>query len=177
MAKLIQQSTDVYFIEEKIFTINNSEIDYLKSKLMSSSKGRVRINLHPNSTDLLHEMMIVLSPKAYIRPHKHPKKSEAFHLVYGAVDIVLFNALGNISKVIPLAANDRSRPFYYRMSEPTFHTLIVRSEILVVHEITNGPFIDGETIYAEFSPKEGSGEEVAKWRADLLQHVLTRKET
>jgi cupin fold WbuC family metalloprotein len=171
MGKLIQKSSDVYFVEEKIFSIDHVEIDYLRSKLMSSSKGRVRINLHPQSSDLLHEMMIVLSPDAYIRPHKHPNKSEAFHLVYGSVDIVLFNAAGNILKVIPLAANDRSRAFYYRMSEPTFHTLIVRSDILVVHEITNGPFIDGETIYAEFAPKEGKDDDIRQWRTDLQKQV------
>ena len=176
MNKLIQQSTDVYCIEEKIFSINHDDLDLLRTKLSSSTKGRVRINLHPKNSDLLHEMMIVLSPNSYIRPHKHPEKSEAFHLVYGKVDVVIFNQSGEILKIIPLAANDPSRGFYYRMSESTFHTLLVRSDILIVHEITNGPFIAGETIYAEFAPKEEEYHKVMEWQNKLNYKVLSWSE-
>ncbi|MEI6470732.1 MAG: WbuC family cupin fold metalloprotein [Betaproteobacteria bacterium] len=177
MRKLTQKTSDVYSVEENIFSIGAAEIDFLKSKLSNSSKGRVRINLHPKNSDLLHEMIIILSPDSYIRPHKHPKKSEAFHLIYGAVDVVLFDSVGNISKVIPLAANDHSKPFYYRMSEPTLHTLIVRSDLLVVHEITNGPFIEGATIYAEFAPLDTEVEEVRKWMNNLHLKLLESKKS
>ena len=42
--------------------------------------------------------------------------------------------------IVPLGQPGSGRPFYYRMSKPFFHTLIIRSELLIVHEITNGPF-------------------------------------
>ena len=45
------------------------------------------------------------------------------------------------------------KTFYYRLSEPIFHTLIIRSEILVFHEITQGPFLREQTEFAEWAPE------------------------
>jgi cupin fold WbuC family metalloprotein len=122
---------------------------------MQSPKGRARINAHPSADDALHEMLIAIRPESYIRPHKHPGKSEAFHIIEGAVDIVVLDDLGEICEVVPLA-KDGSGAFYYRMSRPRFHTLLIKSDILVVHEITNGPFVPGATVFAPFAPEEGT---------------------
>ena len=140
-----------------IACIGHEEIDYLRSKLAGNAKGRVRINLHPDNADTLHEMFIAIRPDSYIRPHKHPHKSEAFHIVYGEVDIVIFEDDGSIQKVIRLAAGNSSKAFYYRMSKPHFHTLIIKSDLLVVHEITNGPFVKDGTVFGCFAPAEEAG--------------------
>ena len=169
--KFIQSSRDVFFVKDPIFSINHKDIDILRLKLNTSEKGRARINLHSGNEDSLHEMIIVISPASYIRPHKHPNKSEAFHIIYGAVDIVLFKECGEIFQVISLAANDLSKPFYYRMSEAKLHTLIVRSDVLVVHEITNGPFIKGQTVYAHFAPQEGDLVRIEEWENNLSRAV------
>jgi len=171
--KFIKVKPDLYLLNEKILSINYDDIEFLKKQVSNSDKGRVRINLHPNSEDLLHEMIIAISPNSYIRPHIHENKSESFHIIYGDVDIVIFDELGNITDVLELSANNIQKPFYYRMSVPKFHTLIVRSDLLVVHEITNGPFIENQTIYSNFSPNPNVGDNlrVNEWRAGLLKSV------
>lgn len=151
---LIKKAIGVYMAPGPIATIGREEIDYLRIELTSNVKGRVRINLHPDNADTLHEMFIAIRPDSYIRPHKHPQKSEAFHIVYGEVDVVLFNDDGDIEQIVPLAAGSTSKAFYYRMSRPFFHTLMIKSDLLLVHEITNGPFTGDGTMYAEFSPAE-----------------------
>jgi cupin fold WbuC family metalloprotein len=110
--------------------------------------------MHQGPCALLHEMFIALLPSSYVQPHKHPDKVESFHVVFGSVDVVVFDDSGDVIDVIELGMGDQRRSIYYRMSEPFYHTLIIRSDILIVHEITNGPFEEGKTDYAYFAPSE-----------------------
>lgn len=169
---LIKKTADVYVALGPIASIGQAEIEYLCSELVANAKGRVRINLHPDSADTLHEMFIAIRSDSYIRPHKHPKKSEAFHVVHGEVDIVVFEDDGSIAQIVKLAARNDTSPFYYRMSKPFFHTLIIRSEVLIVHEITNGPFVKDGTTFAEFAPSEDSSIEIiGDWQKELSARV------
>ncbi|KQZ01909.1 hypothetical protein ASD45_14400 [Pseudolabrys sp. Root1462] len=168
---LEQKSPEVFVAKGPIASIGGEEIELLKSTLANAPKGRVRINLHPNSDDRLHEMFIALRNDSYIRPHKHPTKSEAFHLVYGAVDIVIFEDDGQIRKVVKLGAGDAQRAFYYRMSEPFFHTLVIRSDILVIHEITNGPFDASGTVFASFAPDDTDRDAATAFRFALAKRI------
>ncbi len=166
---LIRQSPDVYLAPGPICALGPEDVALIKTAAMESPKGRARINAHPSADDALHEMVIAIRSDSYIRPHKHPGKSEAFHLIEGSVDIVVLDDGGEISEVVPLASNG-SGAFYYRMSRPHFHTLLIRSDILVVHEITNGPFLPGATVFATFAPEEGDGA-VARYIAELDRRV------
>ncbi|MBV9563762.1 MAG: WbuC family cupin fold metalloprotein, partial [Bradyrhizobium sp.] len=86
-------------------------------------------------------------------------------------DIVIFDDDGEIDRVVGLSAPDRGRPFYYRLSQPIFHTLIVRSDILIVHEITNGPFRPAATSFADFAPDDSDAAKVDAYQAELLRRV------
>jgi cupin fold WbuC family metalloprotein len=174
---LIQVSPEVFLAEGPIATIGNADIELLRAAVRKTPKRRVRINAHPGSTDELHEMMIAIEPGSYIRPHKHPAKSESFHIIEGQVDIVVFDEAGDIDRVVSLAAKDDRRPFYYRMSAPHFHTLIIRSDLLVVHETTNGPFLPTGTVYAPFAPAEDDLAAAAAFQANLVQRVAALQET
>jgi cupin fold WbuC family metalloprotein len=162
---LIRQSPEVYLAEGPVCSLGPEEVAFIKTAALQSPKGRARINAHPDSHDALHEMVIALRSDSYIRPHKHPGKSEAFHVIEGAVDIVILDDVGAITKVVSLTSGG-SGAFYYRMSKPHFHTLLIRSDILVVHEITNGPFVLGATVFASFAPEEGDAT-TAQYMADL----------
>lgn len=165
---LIKKSSDVFLALGPIASIGNEEINYLRNELKGNPKGRVRINLHPDNSDTLHEMFIAIRPDSYIRPHKHLHKSEAFHIVFGEVDIVIFEDNGSIRQVVSLAMGHSDKAFYYRMSKPFFHTLIIKSNLLVVHEITNGPFIKDGTTFANFAPPEDAGMKAIKtWQKNL----------
>jgi cupin fold WbuC family metalloprotein len=168
---LVQKSPEVYLAAGPISVIGRPEISILEKALATSLRGRVRINVHPGSDDPLHEMFIAISARSYIHPHKHKTKSEAFHLVYGAVDVVVLDDAGEIMQLVPLAADGTSGSFYYRMSAPLFHTLMIKSDFLVVHEITNGPFQQGETVMADFAPLEANRNAAAAYQSELAQRV------
>jgi len=169
--RLIKKSPEVFLAEGPITAIGAAEIDVIKSALAPSPKGRVRINAHLNDDDPLHEMFIAFLPGSYLQPHMHPSKTESFHLVHGAVDIVVFEEDGRLRQVVPLGAGDPSKAFYYRMSKPFFHTLLIRSDLLVIHEITNGPFNPSETVYAPFAPPASDTAAAAAYQAALTKRV------
>lgn len=170
--QLIRKSAEVYSAPGPIASIGAQEVEFLRREAAVSPRGRVRINFHPDNADSLHEMIIAIRPDSYIRPHKHPGKSEAFHMVHGEVDIVVFDDDGGVREVVPLAAGVGGKAFYYRMSKPYFHTLLVRSDILVVHEITNGPFVKDGTVFGAFAPAEDAGlGAIDAWLAELSDRV------
>jgi cupin fold WbuC family metalloprotein len=167
---LTQKSPELFIADGPIATIGADEIAMLREAAGRAPKKRARINAHPHGGDALHEMIIAIDRSSYIRPHKHPGKSEAFHIVEGAVDIVVFDDTGEIIRIVPLAAKglaDGPSAFYYRMSEPFFHTLIIRSDLLVVHEITNGPFRPEATMFADFAPPDSDTAAAARYQGDL----------
>jgi cupin fold WbuC family metalloprotein len=168
---LVRKSPEVFLTEGPIATIGPEDIARLRATVRETPKRRARINAHPGHDDALHEMIIAIEPASYIRPHRHPGKSEAFHVIEGEVDIVVFRDDGAIDQIVQLGEKGGSRPFYYRMSEPRFHTLVIRSEILIVHEITNGPFLPDGTIYAAFAPGDDDPAAAAAYQADLRERV------
>ena len=174
---LVQKSPEVFLAEGPICEVGAAEIDILKAAVKASAKGRARINAHPDGEDALHEMIIAIDASSYIRPHKHPGKSEAFHIIEGEVDIVVFKDNGEIDCVVPLGAPGSGRSFYYRMSKPFFHTLVIRSNVLIVHEITNGPFRPEATVYADFAPEDSESQNTAAYQVDLVRRVAALQGT
>ena len=87
------------------------------------------------------------------------------------VDVVFFNDHGNINKVIKMGGYPSGKPFFLRMEEPIFHTLIIRSDLVVFHETTNGPFDRSKTIFAEWAPNENDLNAIPPFIEDLNSQV------
>jgi cupin fold WbuC family metalloprotein len=126
---------------------------------------------HGGPEDRLHEMLIVHERSAYVRPHRHPGKTESTHIIEGLVDVVVFDDDGRIASVIRMGDYASGRTFYYRMAAPVFHTLIIRSDVLVFHETTNGPFDRRDTVFAPWAPQDGDVNAVSTFMADLDDRV------
>jgi hypothetical protein len=62
------------------------------------------------------------------------------------------------------------------MSNAFFHTLIIRSDVLVVHEITNGPFRPTATVFADFAPEDSDVAKAAAYQAELVRRVAARED-
>lgn len=143
---------EVFIASEDIVRLGSRQIGFIKECAIKNLRGRARICAHKESTDLLHEMLIAIRSDSYIRPHRHENKVESFHLVEGSADIVILNDDGEIMDVIGLSPDEH---FYYRLDLPYYHTLLINSPVLVIHEITNGPFDRTQNDFAAFSPPEG----------------------
>lgn len=145
---------EVFIALDPIVKVGQEELGFLKQQAADNQRKRARICAHKTNDDALHEMLIAISAKSYIHPHKHLGKSESFHIVDGIVDVVVFDDGGEIREIIELGDARSGRNFYYRLSESAFHTLLIRTDFLVVHEVTNGPFSRDKTVLADFAPVE-----------------------
>ncbi len=172
MIELDRISDEIYVTRSAVVSLGDAEIEFLKAQAVSSPKGRARICAHRSSDDSLHEMLIVLSRESYVQPHKHLGKSESFHIIEGEVDVAIFDDVGQISDVVSLGAMGTGRKFFYRLSDSRFHTLLIHSDMLVMHEVTNGPFIKGQSINASFSPSDGNPEETKIYMKNIAREVL-----
>lgn len=167
MNKWIQINSEVYSATSEIVSVNAADINYLKDKVSKTPNKRVRICVHKNSEDKLHEMLIVINKGSYVRPHKHLNKGESFHMIEGMLDVIIFNDDGSIREIIPLGYPGSGRNLFYRLSAPYFHTIVLRTDWVVFHETTNGPFVKNETIYAPWSPEISEIEAVSVFMKKL----------
>jgi len=167
-----QLSDEVYAATSPIVGVNYNDIKLLKEKITTCKNNRIRICAHQVSADNLHEMLIVITKGSYIRPHKHMNKSESFHIIEGLLDVVIFDDEGKIKKIIEMGSPTSGKNFFYRLSDSHFHTLILKSDLVVFHETTNGPFQKEDTIYASWSPVSGDKELEQKFMSDLENRVI-----
>ncbi len=171
--RLKRLNPEVAIAEEKIVKIARSDVTELAQAASTSHLGRSRICAHKEATDSLHEMIIALRRESYIRPHKHFGKSESFHIVQGEVDIIVFDDAGEIYDVIELGEFGSSRNFYYRLADPLFHTLLIRTEQVIFHETTNGPFRKEDAVFAPWSPEESDTRAAEVFMRQLNERVAS----
>ena len=145
---------EVLYPAEQIVKVDRQDIALLKEQASHNPRQRIRLCAHRDVDDTLHEMLIIHAKNTYVRPHKHLGKSESFHVIEGGVDVVILDETGNVAEVIQMGDYSSGREFYYRISDPLYHTLLIRSEVLVFHETTHGPFKRSDMAFAPWAPEE-----------------------
>ena len=161
----------IYQSNLEIVKISEHDINFIKEVAKTTPRKRARICAHQSNQHALHEMMIAICADSYIHPHRHIGKSESFHVIEGEVDVVVMSDNGGIKEVVELGDSKSNRNFYYRLSNAYFHTLIIKSDLLVVHEVTNGPFLPTETELASFAPQESESEAANEYMSSLMKQV------
>ena len=66
------------------------------------------------------------------------------------MDVILFDDEGSIERVISMGDLKWGKRFYYRLSKAIYHMLIIRTNFLVFHEATEGPFLREKTVFPEW---------------------------
>ena len=157
MISVRSESAEVLYPVEDIITVTAKDLQELKRLALLNPRQRVRLCAHRSPSDSQHEMFIVHTRDCYVRPHKHLGKVESMTILEGEVDIVLFHEDGIIRKTISMGSQNSGKAFYQRLPDEICHMLIIRSEFLVFHEITEGPFVRGNTVFPEWAPAEQGG--------------------
>src|SRR2546430_2225313 len=131
-------SAEVLVADTPIVTLTRDDVAELKARASRNARRRIRVCAHRSVDDAVHEMLIVMMRGCYIRPHKHVGKSESFHVVEGAVDVVVFDEEGSVTKVLPLGDYASGGEFYYRSDIALYHTVLIRSADAVLHQTPPG---------------------------------------
>jgi cupin fold WbuC family metalloprotein len=132
--------------------LSQDELDLLKAIARANASGRARINAHASLDADVQEMLIAFVGGSYVRPHRHRRKRESFHVVEGKLDALTFDANGEITNRTALGPYGSGLPFYFRSESNDWHCFLVRSEIAIVHETTQGPFSPGESEFPAWAP-------------------------
>ena len=145
---------EVLYSSDDILFVGAADIANLKSIADKNARKRIRLCAHPDEGNSLHEMLIALDGENYIRPHRHLAKSESFHVIEGIATVLIFDDAGTPVKRIKLGPYSSGLPFYFRLDQAVFHSVIVESDVFIFHETTNGPFNRADTEFAPWSPGE-----------------------
>lgn len=171
MIKVRRENVEVLYPDEDFSVVSSGDIEELKRLAVLNPRRRIRLCAHRTPSDKLQEMFIVHMRGCYVRPHKHLNKVEAMAVIEGAADVVLFNEDGSIRDVFPVGGVGSGKVFYQRLDQPTYHTLLIRSEFFVFHEITEGPFIRENTTFPDWAPAD-EGEASLRYINGIEQQII-----
>lgn len=160
-------SAVTYFPGQSIIEITPLLLAQVKKMAVHEPLRRARLCLHNEPGDRLHEMIIAFCRDSYVRPHRHINKSESFHVVEGELDVVFFDDTGQVTRRVAMGTVGSDRVFVYRLACNLWHTIVFRTNVVVVHETTNGPFSPEESQIAPWSPDPADREAVAKFMNKL----------
>ena len=133
MSTVIRNTQDTIYIDRK-------KLEELKILAQKDPNKRARICLHKDDGEMIQEMIIAFCKDSYIRPHRHIDKSESYHIIEGRIEIIFYNDNGiEIDKVV-LSDKIDEHPFLFRISNSAWHTVVPKSDFVIIHEVTKGPF-------------------------------------
>ncbi len=164
--------TESYFSTTEMVAVNTDLIKYLTTQLSKNDQSSIRISLHKDAQATFHQMIIAHRKGHYYRPHKHLKKVEAYHLISGAIQVVIYDDQGHVDKSVRVAAPGEEMraevPFIYRIGANHWHCVIPLTEIVVFHEAKEGPFIaEEDSLYPPWAP-DGKNREIAMQYIDKI---------
>jgi cupin fold WbuC family metalloprotein len=141
----LKKITDnVFKYEDSLSVLNPQMIEHIKYIAHTHPMQRARINFHHSDEALVHEMIIAMTNGTIVEPHQHLNKCESFHLMEGTVRIGFINEDGIIMNIVELS---KDKTEYYRLNTPDYHIVVPISEMVVIHEVTNGPFLKEENTF------------------------------
>lgn len=166
-----QVSGEVFHAVAGVVTFDAKDLRDLEALAQHTPRHRARYCAHSDPASALQEMLIVHPKGAYVRPHKHLGKAESTLVISGEVLYLVFDDEGRVSNHYRMAPAPDGRPFFVRVAENTFHTLIILSDWLTFIEGTTGPFDRAQTVFAPWSPADSDIEGARGYIQDLIATV------
>lgn len=137
-------NSDVFFLKKRE-VINKKNITDLISIGLQKKKD-LKICMHSNVNQKLHNMINFLYKKICYFPHSH-NSDEIYQFVKGDLKIFIFN---NNCKIVDTLYLSNWQPII-RVLKNTFHVTIPVKNFSVFHEIKEGPFQKRNTVFLKKS--------------------------
>lgn len=173
--KIIEFNPEVLLTNDDVAKVTAKDLEFLKTKSLNNERKRIRLCVHRNLKDQVHEMIIVHGKDAYVRPHKHLGRSESLHVIEGEAYAFLFDEDGKVSDIIHMGDKNSGRTFYYRISKAVYHSLIAVSDFFIFHEAVEGPFDKSKTIFAPWSPEDSELDKIKEFTKTLSNKLTTER--
>lgn len=151
LSTLSEVAPGIFYTPHEFVLADDALIRFLKDKARNTPARRARLCAHPAPEADQHDMLIASHRDTYVAPHRHPK-SESFLVIEGEADLLLFEADGRLARRITMGPARSGLPMFYRMPAGRYHSLAIRSEVLVFVESTRGPFSRQDMDEAPWAP-------------------------
>ena len=165
--KTLSENPEVLYPDQETVVAGRAEIKTLKDLAAASPRKRARLCAHRAPSAPVHEMLIVLHRESYVRPHRHVDKTESFTILEGEADLVLFHDDGQVREIIAMGPPSSGKIFFHRLSQPVYHTVVARTDWLVVQEVTTGPFVPRQTQFPDWAPDGSDADRARSFTARL----------
>jgi cupin fold WbuC family metalloprotein len=152
MQHVVEETSEVYYSAEPVATAGDDEIAFLKERATSNPRRRCRLCLHASPSAAQHEMLIVHGREAYVRPHRHERKSESLIVIEGEALAFTFDESGAVASRFRLGTPGSGERFSYFMPAGVWHGLAILSPWFVFVESAAGPFDRSATAFPAWAP-------------------------
>lgn len=176
--RFIERSSEIFYVNDLPLTLTEADLTTLIANAETNSRQQARLCTHTDENSNLHEMIMCYSNNVYVRPHKQENKIVSYHIMQGHVYVCLFNEDGSLKQAIEMGEYGSGLPFYFRAPSSLYRSMLVLSKKLLFHEVTQGPYIKQETLFAPWSPEECQKEKVNIYTTELknkIDHMLNHE--
>lgn len=173
MVDIIKETNEVYYLNDPKPTLKKSDFPALLDFAKLSLRKRARYCAHKNKDSQLHDMFEIFTNQTYMHPLKQISKTYSFHIIAGEADVYLFSDTGDILDCISLGDFQSGKQFYFRPPENVYRTLVTKTEYVLYHEATTGPFNKGDTLFAPWAPTETDAQGIQLFLSELRRHHST----
>lgn len=149
--------------------LDEALLDATLARAVSSPRGRVNHNFHPDLASNPHRFLNAWTRGSYAAPHRHllVPKPESFVVLRGELVFFVFEDDGTVREHHVLG---RAGLLGIDVAPGVWHTLAALSETAIVYEVKAGPY-DAATDkeFAPWAPREGE-----PGAAEYLESLLRR---
>ena len=142
---------------EELLFINNDLVEQIIEEASQSQRHMARLLMHFDHEDPVQEMLIAMGRNCAVMPNCSVGRSESLQVVQGELLLVIFDDNGNVLKRIEMGPAGSDKAFLYRLSSTPWHTMIPLSEIVIVHEVIEGPFSNSSDPIPDWVPQNPDG--------------------
>ena len=129
----------------------------------------LRICLHKNMNERLHQMVILHHRGIYRRPQKHIRRDETYQMIKGKMALLIFGTKG---EVINAKILDKYDLFICRIRRGLWHVTIPVTPYVIFHEVKSGRFNRRlDSIYPLWAPKGHDRQENRIYYQKLLKRI------
>lgn len=152
---------------KNFLTIDNKLINNIKDEYYKSEKKISRLLVHNSPEDNVQEMIICFGKSSLIFPNCSHGKSESLNILEGKMKLINFDDNGKVTNKYDMEPLGKSSdPFMYRFNKCEWHTMVAMSDIVLVHEILEGPFEAPKSENPNWIPKDQ--ESLSKFYKEII---------
>ena len=146
--KLIKKNERVYYTKNELSLIKFHQVKMLMELAKIHSLPLIRICLHNNDRDNIHEMIMVHTRPHFVGPLKQNRnESLSYHAIDGFGEIILYSKNGEIEKKVEIDSSNKRGFRFCRLRANQIRSIESKSDYFIFLEVCSGSFKDSDTIW------------------------------